>query len=703
MARAYDPSIENDFDILSDYADEMSSVSTDTQKTENLNELFSSLAQLFADLRDDVYTPDTDIEEIAQDLNGFGDTSVTNQVLNTGDQNEYEQTEEYKNSYDNQQNLGTENVVNNFNTVVSESGQSESILADISDANDESNETLKSIDESLEDMLSLEAQKMRQSKIRSESTPFDMLIAAQAEGRDTTNQQNSSGGGWFMPDMFGGRDRGGRDTTGKTGVPPIPGSPEDKKARRKEKLKRLGSAGVKVAALSAVGYFAATTFQEKWGLGGKDEEPAPVKEDEANAETSEPNDAVANAILPKTNFIEDNALELATVGAVGTGTVIKHIADKRSAPIEVKVDVPAANPTELQNAQSQTKTKAPSIKAAGLAGVALSGVMLGSEIMDQREQQYETESEKNRDTAGLVGGFAGDTVGAVAGGVLGAKVGATAGLAFGPGAVVASPILAAVGGIVGSIGGALAASEAGLTDQAAKLFENVYDLGEEFADSSKTMMDNISLFESESGEPTWFSDIIDKLKPESALDSGQSLFRRMQFWRSNDGPSASVAPARADRPLIFKDATTVSNANSVSNVQSSLTNKSYSATDLSTETQTKAATNLVASNIRYDLAPNEVQEQPITETREVFEQKEEPDIENAVASGVAKALAAHDAKAKKEKPGPKASVIRPNVKESDKADFKNNQAQVASTRPSLQNTPVIIEDASLTLLNAGYL
>jgi hypothetical protein len=725
MARAYDPSIENDFDLLSDYADSMSSVATDAvnNKDEELSELFSSLSKLFADLRDEItYTPDVELENVIHEMGGLSDNLVPEEIpeldyQDTSDDNGKSIRETIRETVtavaDESEPDDVEPPTINLNTTINNTGM-DSRLEDLNDESEEANESLRSIDDSLKDLMAIESKKMRQSRIKTESTPFDALIAAAQRGEKTpTGQYADSSGGLFLPD-FGGR--GGRDN---------PNDDPNRKQTKAEKYKKYGGRAAKIAALGAIGYFGTESLLQKWGF--YDEEPAKGTAADVAEGTAVENEGTEK----ESSILKDNALGLAAVGTVGAGTVINHYMNKSKVPVDdvsvgtvsestrtptssaidpsaqpAEPSKPTAKPAAVSPASSDSvKTTRSRLPKAGLAGIAVSGIMLGSDIFDQRSQQYSSESEKNKDTAGLVGGFAAESGGALAGGLLGAKAGAAAGLLFGPGAAVASPILAAVGGVVGSIGGALAASESGISETAAQMTETVYEAGEEFVEAGKDVFKKLNIFGDEDGSGSWFKNPFGmfgankgpaNMASNTSVGGDQTFFKRLQFWN--------------------KDSTTnVSNAAPVSN-QGPL----YSAVTESSVLNNKAPDNYVTdanvSNIAYSTGNNtaieenigaasQIRETQIHEVRERFTESDSTEeIAAAVGDAVSKSLDEHQRKQKVEERAPKASMVRATPPASVAPAAQDSKSQsLASTRPSLNNTPVMFEDSTLTLINAGYL
>lgn len=124
----------------------------------------------------------------------------------------------------------------------------------------------------------------------------------------------------------------------------------------------------------------------------------------------------------------------------------------QAAPSAPAGNAPAAQAQSAANKGSTlSKVKAGArrvpVLSTGMAVVDVAGIVTDDEL---------TGAEK----AGAVTDVAGGTVGGIAGAKAGAAVGGAAGLAFGPAAPLAVPVLGAVGGLVGGVGGYMAGSSA---------------------------------------------------------------------------------------------------------------------------------------------------------------------------------------------------------------------------------------------------
>lgn len=348
-----------------------------------------------------------------------------------------------------------------------------------------------------------------------------------------------------------------------------------------------------------------------------------------------------------------------------------------------------------QAAQAAVPKKSFIGRGAGIAGAVVSAAMLGSDIVDQRSQEYASDREKNKDTADIVGRFAGDSVGMFAGMKAGAALGSLAG-----------PIGTVIGGALGSVGGYLLAQDTGFSETLGGIASTVYDAGA----SAYDMMENATL---SIGSFFGFERSIKakeaKEREELLRKEKELLIKQERLARGPVSFPAASAPASTGSsriaPSKFKgrgldDASYVEfiRENNLRDLSQSdyvymvrQANSSVSSSDVAQTTRetfsekTNTQQNFVMRDAGAVVAGRD--RAPIVD----------PETNHAELVDTIKQSTAAPLK-------PIGSPAKPEIKTKSVRDFSQiSRPQTVNNAPGLNNVPVIAEDATLTLLNLGYL
>lgn len=373
--------------------------------------------------------------------------------------------------------------------------------------------------------------------------------------------------------------------------------------------------------------------------------------------------------------------------------------------------LPSPQTVSTAPAQAAAPKKSFIGRSAGIAGVAVSAAMLGSDIVDQRSQEYTSDREKNKDTAELVGKFGGEAAGAWAGGKVGALAGAKLGLALGTvvpglGNVVGAGIGTVLGGIGGSILGYFAAKETGFGDMVGDISSAVYDAGA----SAYDMMENASLSIGS------FFGLERSIRAKEAKEREELLRREKELLIKQERiargpvsfPAASVPASTGSSriaPSKFKgrgldDASYVEfiRENNLRDLSQSdyvylvrQANGSVSSSDVA---QTTRETFSEKTNIQQNFVMRDAGAVVAGRDRAPIV---DPETNHAELVDTIKQSTAAPLK-------PVGSPAKPEIKTKSVRDFSPvARPQTVNNPPGLNNVPVIAEDATLTLLNLGYL
>lgn len=228
-----------------------------------------------------------------------------------------------------------------------------------------------------------------------------------------------------------------------------------------------------------------------------------AKRDAALSQLDDATQAAKEVVVPESEFPTAETLGLGVAALGGTAYALS----KRNQTPDVE-DVITSVPTPDDTAKSvenkpsaDTKTVTPDVEAKatkpGLGskikggakaltkgsaiGTLVSGAMLFADINEQRSQEYESEEAKDKDTAKLVGGFAGESSAVIAGGLAGAAIGS-----------VVPVVGTAIGGLVGSAAGYLASQELGLSELGEEAAVKLYDIGKDVSKQASEVVGEVS-------------------------------------------------------------------------------------------------------------------------------------------------------------------------------------------------------------------
>jgi gas vesicle protein len=402
--------------------------------------------------------------------------------------------------------------------------------------------------------------------------------------------------------------------------------------------------------------------------------------------------AKAEPVEEDSSFLTTGTL-LATAGLAGAGYAAAKVMSPSTPAVPDTVSAPnAAAPGIKPTVTPDVKTKLPvdsklgglkSVRAGGLVGSALDSVFLYQDVVAQREQEYATEEERDKGTAGLLGRFAGKQSGALAGAAAGAAIGSVVPL-----------VGTAIGGLLGSVAGYFAAEELGLADLGEKAAEKIYDVGADVLDDSTTTQNSIENFfkfgadqQEELGEVSReiqdsqldsterITKMIDTTERE--VEEGGGFFSSMfnKFSRDSDSP----APKPTVNPGI---------PNTASNPPKKKITETSSTVEYGSGPR--------YSDAEFDKMYREGQDsdQIIVPRSPVYVYEQED--RDAATSRLEAAVAA-GSKPKESKPKATAKVVHGHQ---GKAQERSNQV-AASTKPTLATVPLHIDDPVLQLLNLG--
>ena len=613
---------------------------------------------------------------------------------------------------------------------IDENGLDTSDLEDgikaLNEITEQNQELLESIDDTLESQFDAEERQRRKDAIiTEEGSPFSSLIAS----GDFENRPSEGGGGLLdgIRDMFGGGG-GGKDKDGK-GKPKT--GPDGKKPGRfKSLMSNLGgNKGKILTGLIATGlaFAAADSVASKMGseslvdtagnlLGDKDdvmnadnaavpkavytennasskdltENNAVENQVVANAQTSSEEEtindsdfannrteqstfsnvtnnetnsntyAVPEALSPDSNVVTTAA----TVGAMGLGYMgAKSFAKRAPTPPVLNATVPASAVLDA-GSNAPSKSLFSKVKGIPLVGQLINTAMLGADVMAQRDQEYETDRDKNKDTAKLVGSWGADTLAAAAGAQAGAAVGAAMGSVV---PIVGNLVGAGIGSLVGGVAGYFASSELGFSEMVGNAASTVYDAAADAVTSVNSVFDSVSDFFVSEQEISEDEAIAQKeVYKELKDDVEKPMFGTGGFFSNMFGGNTSTS--NIDTSILTAPSTT----------QSNITASVGPTASVSTQ-----------SNQYKVSSDNEI----VVPTPEY-----EPPEETLTAANVEHIINnTYNQQTAQAKPNG-ASIVR-----KDKANIeKPENNSYAAQKPSLTTTPLYIDDATLGLINVGY-
>lgn len=584
----------------------------------------------------------------------------------------------------------------------------------LNDITEQNQALLESIDDTLENQFNAEERQRRKDAIiTEESSPFSSLIAS----GDFENQPSSEGG------LFDGlRDTlglggGGDAGKGKKGKP-AEGPDSKKPGRFKRLMSNIGgnkgkmltgliATGLAIAAVDSVASkLGSESLLDTAGnlVGDKDDvmnadnatvpkavytennavenkvvENAQTSSEEEindsdfatnrteqstfsnviNNETNSNTYAVPEALSPDSNIVTTAA----TVGAMGLGYMgTKSIAKRAPTPPVLNTTVPASAVLEA-GSNAPSKSLFGKVKGLPLIGSLINTAMLGADVMTQRDQEYDTDLDKNKDTAKLVGSWGADTVAAMAGAKAGAAVGAAMGSVV---PVIGNIVGAGIGSLAGGAAAYFASSELGFSEMVGDAASTVYGAAAEAVTSVNSMFDSVSDFfiseqEISTEEALAQKDVYKELK----ADIEKPTFGTGGFFSNMFGGNSSTSSV---------DTSVLTAPRTSSNV---------------TATVGPTASVSTQSNHYKVSSDNE-----ISVPTPVYEPPEETltaaNVENIINNTYNQQKAPPRANG--------ASIVR-----KDKANIeKPENNSYASQKPSLTTTPLYIDDATLGLINVGY-
>ncbi len=229
-----------------------------------------------------------------------------------------------------------------------------------------------------------------------------------------------------------------------------------------------------------------------------------AKRDAALSQLDEATQVAKEVVVPESEFPTTEALGLGVAALGGTAYAMqkrKQVPDVEDAvdvvpmpdvekpkAVETKpsADVKAVTPDVEAKAPkpglgSSVKSGAKALTRGSAIGTLVSGAMLFADINEQRSQEYESEEAKDKDTAKLVGGFAGESSAVIAGGLAGAAIGS-----------VVPVVGTAIGGLVGSAAGYLASQELGLSELGEEAAVKLYDIGKDVSKQASEVVGDVS-------------------------------------------------------------------------------------------------------------------------------------------------------------------------------------------------------------------
>lgn len=598
----------------------------------------------------------------------------------------------------------------------------------LNEITEQNQELLESIDDTLENQFNAEERQRRKDAIvTEEGSPFSSLIAS----GDFENQP-SNGGGLFdgIRDMFGGGKDKGKGKKGSKGKKPPTGPDGNKPGRFKNLLSKVGgNRGKALTAMVATGltYLAVDSAISKASegsgvtdiagnlIGNKDdvmnadnaavpkavytENNASNKELTetntvenkvvANAQTSSEEEtindsdfannrteqstfsnvtnnetnsntyAVPDALSPDSNVVTTAA----TVGAMGLGYIgAKSFAKRAPTPPVLNATVPAS---AVLDAGSNVPAKSlfSKVKGIPLVGQLINTAMLGSDVMAQRDQEYETERDKNKDTAKLVGSWGADTVAAMAGAQAGAAVGAAMGSVV---PVIGNIVGAGIGSLVGGAAGYFASSELGFSEMVGDAASTVYDAAADAVTSVNSMFDSVSDF----------------FVSEQEISAEEAIAQKEVYKELKDDVEKPAFGTGGFFSNMFGGDSSTSNIDT-SVLTAPRTSSNVSATVGPTASVSTQSNQYKVSSDNEIIVPTPAYEPP----------------EETLTAANVEHIINNTYNQQNAQPKPNgASIVR-----KDKANIeKPENNSYAAQKPNLTTTPLYIDDATLGLINVGY-
>lgn len=331
---------------------------------------------------------------------------------------------------------------------------------------------------------------------------------------------------------------------------------------------------------------------------------------------------------------------------------------------------------------------------AGIAGLAVSAAMLGSDIVDQRSQEYETDREKNKDTAKLVGQFGGDAAAGLAGAAAGAAMGSVV------------PIVGtAIGGLVGGAVGYFASAETGFGEMVGNATAAVYDAAASAVDMGSSMIESIGNFFSFSEDKAEA-----QAKDEAELIKTQQTFVQTSIDKiENIQDNVNRTPVSTKTSPVKPKQTYAQQVNNANGGASTRFNApDFVGHDSSYDSyrefiRDNNLTDYSMSDYVYELNKSNESTADINtvESNRIYANREAADIKDSESDAQTMANAVQQVMPKPEKPKAGGGLVKGN--EITKRQQPVQQSATQLTKPTLSSVPVIIEDATLSLMNMGHI
>lgn len=442
-----------------------------------------------------------------------------------------------------------------------------------------------------------------------------------------------------------------------------------------------------------------------------------------DATISEVTDVVAEAkeiATPESSLLPDTstALGVAALGGLAyAGANYNRNSQPDVADSSFDVPVPSADvePDKKigQKPTAGTKTVTPDVEAkapkAGLGssikggakaltkgsaiGTIVSGAMLFADINEQRSQEYESEEAKDKDTAKLVGGFAGESSAVIAGGLAGAAIGS-----------VVPVVGTAIGGLVGSAAGYLASQELGLSELGEEAAVKMYDIGKDVANEASNAVSSItgaisSAFNSAFDSVSDFFDFSTDAEKEKAekdedikkkeIEAALEMRDLLEEAEINSEPGWSMfGGSEPKRPA----PTLPQFGPNVPNSPKQPASKPSSSYIVQTPADQQADFDApYEETYSIDPASSDIVEAP-RDRALIYDPDEQRNSNEKVVTAISNMQTVNNAAAA----APKAKVTP--VHKASAPDSKRNNA---GSKPSLSNMPVSSDDASIMMINSG--
>lgn len=395
---------------------------------------------------------------------------------------------------------------------------------------------------------------------------------------------------------------------------------------------------------------------------------------------------------PESSFSTTNMM-LATAGLAGAGYAAAKVMSPSTpavaAPSTTVPDTTTVKPTVTPDVKEKLPVDSKmgglkSVRAGGLIGSALDSIFLYQDVVAQRDQEYATEEERDKGTAGLLGRFAGKQSGALAGAAAGAAIGSVVPL-----------VGTAIGGLLGSVAGYFAAEELGLADLGEKAAEKIYDVGSDVLEDSNSTQNSIdSFFKFGSDQQEELGEVTKEIQ-DSQLDSTERITKMIDttereveegggFFASMFNKfSRSDSDASANKPTVNPGI-----PNTAGDPPKQKITETSSTVDYGSGPK--------YSDSEFDKMYREGQDsdQIVVPRSPVYVYDQE---DRDAANSRLEAAVASSAAPKESKPKATAKVVH-----GHQGKTQERSGQVASsTKPTLATVPLHIDDPVLQLLNLG--